>query len=253
MPLTTRSVLYVRNDGDSLTNPMIPLGPWVGQVDLSTMGNYSSPESKKTLVQAPKYEVHEIELPEWLPTERYCGDYIRWSRLWGYGADPEWPESWQRLLVLINGDPQAKIACIDLLNTKKFRSEFRSSLRDRLVTWLEDPEARFPSPFTPKQWDKLIVKYVTWKANRILRELTLKGDYFGAPKKIKSTRDPRKRTREPSCVICTGQGGRLCAECSKSYDQWNEKVSDGTTWSLIAWAAKRARSALKRQLKEKKT
>jgi hypothetical protein len=216
------------------------------------MGNYSSPESKKTLVQAPKYEVHEIELPEWLSTEEYCGDYVRWSHLWGYGADPEWPEAWQRVLMSINSDPSAKVACIDLLNTMKFRSDFRASLRNRLVTWLEDPEARYPSPFTPKQWDKLVLKYSRWKANRIVSQFILKGNYLGVPKKTKPTREPRKRTPKPSCAICTGNGTTMCEKCSESYDRWNNTTSDGTTWSLIAWAAKRARSALKRQLKEKK-
>ena len=134
---------------------------------------------------AEPYEVIEIELPEWLTTEAYCAQYIRWGYLWGNGADPEWPEPWQRLLSVLNNDHAARVACIDLLKVKKFRSEFRKSLRERLVTWLEDPEERYPSPFTPKQWDKLIQKWVVWKANRIRRRLWEQLP-LGVPKLVRS-------------------------------------------------------------------
>ena len=140
MPLTTRSVVYC-NDGT-------PYEPWTGQVDLSTTG----------------WEVHEIELPDWLSTEEYCKSFIKWKHLWGLGGNPEWPEKWQRLLAR-GGSPADRLACIQLLKTKKFRSEFRRGLHDQLVTWLT--EERYPSPFSPKQWDKLVNKYVVWRAARL--------------------------------------------------------------------------------------
>jgi len=132
------------------------------------------------------YEVMEIELPEWLTTETYCAQYERWGTLWACGADPEWPESWQRLLSILNNDHAARVACIDLLKVKKFRSEFRRSLKDRLVTWLEDPEERYPSPFTPKQWNKILLKWVVWKADRIQRGILMKPLPLGVPKLVRS-------------------------------------------------------------------
>jgi hypothetical protein len=141
MSLTTRSVLY-HQDGT-------PFEPWTGQVDLSTT----------------EWEVHEIELPEWLSTEEYCTSYLKWKYFWGLGANPEWPETWQRLLTRKGLSTADRLACIQLLKTKKFRSEFRKGLHAQLVNWLN--EERYPYPFSPKQWDKLVNKYVTWEADRL--------------------------------------------------------------------------------------
>lgn len=156
MPLTTRSVLYL-TDGT-------PSEPWVGQVDLSTTGG----------------EVHEIELPDWLPTEEYCTNPIKWKHFWGLGANPEWPENWQRLLTRRGFSTADRLACIQLLKTKKFRSKFRSDLHAQLVTWLT--EECYPYPFSPKQWDKLVNKYVVWRAARLEAALCSDKNYYGIPK-----------------------------------------------------------------------
>jgi len=154
MTLTTRSVLY--KDGK-------PFEPWTGQVDLSTTGG----------------EVHEIELPEWLSTEEYCKTYRTWKYFWGLGANPEWPEKWQRILVRKGYSPADRLACIQLLMTKKFRSKFRSDLCAQLKTWLE--EERYPHPFSPKQWDKLVNKYVVWRAAQLETALNRDQSYYGVP------------------------------------------------------------------------
>jgi hypothetical protein len=155
MALTTRSVLYLP-DGT-------PSEPWVDQVDLSTTG----------------WEVHKIELPDWLSTEEYCTSYVKWKHFWGMGADPEWPEKWQRLLAR-NGSPADRLACIQLLKTKKFRSQFRNGLHDQLVNWLN--EERYPSPFSPKQWNKLVNKYVGRRAAQLEADLRRDKSYYGVPK-----------------------------------------------------------------------
>lgn len=156
MPLTTRSVVYCK-DGT-------PFEPWAGQVDLSTTG----------------WEVHEIELPDWLSTEEYCKSFVKWKYFWGLGADPNWPEKWQRLLTRGGFSPSDRLACIQLLKTKKFRSKFRSDLHAQLVNWLT--EERYPYPFSPKQWDKLVNKYVIWRAARLETALRLDLNYYGVPK-----------------------------------------------------------------------
>jgi hypothetical protein len=165
MPLTTRSVLCKEE---------VPYPP--------------------SAAPAEPYETREIELPDWLTTEAYCTQYHRWGELWICDADPEWPESWQRLLSRLDNDLGARIACIELLRVKKFRSEFRRSLKERLVTWLEDPEERYPSPFTHKQWDKLIQKWTTWKLNRIRVRLFSNPLPIGAHKLVRSKR-PKRSTK----------------------------------------------------------
>jgi hypothetical protein len=47
-------------------------------------------------------------------------------------------------------------ACSSLLITKQFRSEFRRSLRDQLVRWIDEDSPRYPSPFSSKQIDCLM-------------------------------------------------------------------------------------------------
>jgi hypothetical protein len=154
MPLTTRLVLY--NEGT-------PIEPWVDQVDLSTTGG----------------EVHEILLPDWLSTEEYCANPIKWKHFWGLGANPDWPENWQRLLTRSGFSPADRLACIQLLKTKKFRSKFRSDLHAQLVTWLT--EERYMYPFSPKQLDKLVNKYVIRRAAQLEAEIHSDSNYYGAP------------------------------------------------------------------------
>jgi len=76
--------------------------------------------------------------------------------------------------------PSDRLACIQLLKTKKFRSKFRSDPHDQLVNWLT--EERYPYSFSPKQWEKLVNKYVDWKATRIYSTLQRNLNYYGVPK-----------------------------------------------------------------------
>lgn len=60
-----------------------------------------------------------------------------------------------------------------LLKTKKFRSEFRLSLRDQLVAWLElaPADRKYDSPFSPRQWGCLITSFLARKADAMDRSL----------------------------------------------------------------------------------
>ena len=76
--------------------------------------------------------------------------------------------------------PADRLACIQLLKTKKFRSKFRSDLCAQLKTWLE--EERYPHPLSPKQWDKLVNKYVVWRAAQLETALNRDRSYYGVPR-----------------------------------------------------------------------
>lgn len=52
--------------------------------------------------------------------------------------------------------------CVDLLS-KNIRSSFKKSLRERLITWLNDTERSFESPFSKRQWDALFTSAVPYK------------------------------------------------------------------------------------------
>jgi hypothetical protein len=103
------------------------------------------------MVQVHLYGIKEVELPDWMNPEEfvYSTTNINYYWLWGFGADKDWPESWQKGLMAIPSQLERYVA-IKLLKTKSFRSEFRKSIRDKVVEWLESSERKYASPFTQK-------------------------------------------------------------------------------------------------------
>ncbi len=53
-------------------------------------------------------------------------------------------------------------ACIDLLS-KNIRSSFKKSLRERLITWLNNDDRSYESPFSKRQWDALFTSSIPYK------------------------------------------------------------------------------------------
>lgn len=114
---------------------------------------WSSDDFRKSSVL--KYEVRETELPEWLPvklfTDRYWYSVDKWESV--FDAPDLRTAEW--LLTLdINVRPQM----IRLLNTKNFRSEFRKSLCNQIVEWLntEPSQRKYKSPLSIRQWQALL-------------------------------------------------------------------------------------------------
>ena len=104
------------------------------------------------------YKVTNVILPEWLDPEEWLANTTQWKWLWGLrGMDSEWPEVWQRGLLRLSNTGQ-RLAAVELLKTKNFRSTFRKSLHDQIVAWLETPSdaRRYSSPLSPRQWDVLV-------------------------------------------------------------------------------------------------
>jgi hypothetical protein len=100
----------------------------------------------------------------------WCRHEITWRYLWAV-VPPEWPEQWQRALLLVKeraGMP-ALAAVVKLLQTKTFRSTFRKSLRDQIVEWMETPEEerKYKLPLSPRQFDA-IMDYATVVKARVL-------------------------------------------------------------------------------------
>jgi hypothetical protein len=135
-------------------------------------------------------------LPAWLdPAEDLFVDEHHWRLLYALGCNPGWPELWQRrLLAMLKAEPEGDTkwqtpeadvsACCSLLKYnglhkrtgKRLESKsasLRWSMKDQLEDWLQDErpsfdealqdsrqvradECRFDSPFSPKQWRKVI-------------------------------------------------------------------------------------------------
>ena len=101
----------------------------------------------------------------------------KWKFTWGMGCEKSWPEAWQRGLTEMG--EAARLATIKLLATKKFRSGFRQSMRDRIVSWFETTreERQFQSPLSPRQWECVIDAYTAREAKQISSELYRAGRY----------------------------------------------------------------------------
>lgn len=183
--LVSHRVLFVK-DGENWTTPASPLRAYNDADEhlLSVKDTFCMSFDNDMPVQGNKYEVHEVVLPAFLSVEEWVADCIDWKYAWAAGVDPTWPEAWQRGIARLESMAD-KMACAKLLATKNFRSEFRKSLRDQLVAWLETPaEARkYGNPFSPRQWDKLVNVYVARDAERLSSDLYRNRYYRGVPQK----------------------------------------------------------------------
>ena len=102
--------------------------------------------------EVPLYGTVEIELPDWLEPKMYLAWETNFNRLWNNGISKDAPQEVQEALLKLS---EFEIeTCAILLNTRTFRSAFRQSLRDQLVSWINTPKEnrKYESPFSNKQW-----------------------------------------------------------------------------------------------------
>ena len=76
-----------------------------------------------------RYQVGEVDLPDWMPALEYIQNQVAWKYYLGFGASPDWPRQW--FFRLIKLGEAAKYAAVQLLKVKNFRSSFRASMRDQ--------------------------------------------------------------------------------------------------------------------------
>jgi hypothetical protein len=176
---TTHQIVFI-NDGENAGTvaPVVPLDKFTG--DLGAKVRRCLSFDNDMLVEINLYSVVNVTLPEWLPAWDWINTNIAYGYMWNRGVDPSWPESWQK--GLLNLPAGLQVACAKLLRTKKFRSEFRLSLRNQLVGWLETPpeERLYSSPFSARQAQTLVTVHDNETARRADqtcydRKLSLKG------------------------------------------------------------------------------
>ncbi len=168
MATTTHQIVFTRKNNEcsmSAMDPHCPLDEFDG--DLEATGSFIWYHDDWRHVSAPLYSVSQVELPGWLSPREWIRDSIKWKYTWSFGVDNTWPEAWQREL---KGFSSAqRLAAVKLLKTKKFRSDFRASLCDRLKAWLETPtdDREYADPFSVRQWACLINRYVAREAEQL--------------------------------------------------------------------------------------
>lgn len=167
MGLVTHRILF-KHYGEVCYTSKSPVDVYVeGMVDLEETIQCLASSDNWMLVPTKLYEVKDVTLPDWMTPKEWVRSEVKWRYTWGRGCPMEWPEKWQRFLFGMDG--AGALAVIKLLKTAKFRSEFRASLRAQLEAWLDTPDAdrQYDSPFSKKQWARLIDRYTAIEARRI--------------------------------------------------------------------------------------
>jgi hypothetical protein len=123
-----------------------------------------------TQYEAPRFVVKRVVLPDWMDPGEWSRSEVEWRYLWAI-VPAEWPEQWQRALLLVKeraGMP-AVLAIVNLLKTKEFRSPFRKSLRDQIVEWMEanEEDRKYKLPLSPRQFNA-IMDYATVVKARVI-------------------------------------------------------------------------------------
>lgn len=177
--MKTHLILF-KHTGECAVTPKTVHSLWRGQVDLSERKSCIWSNDDWRQVSEPMWAVAEVELPDWMDPERYCDSgwtQIAWKYFEGLGGDETFGKEW--FFQLAKLDDTTELACIQLLKTKKFRSEFREKLRDHLVAWLgTDPEQRqYDKPFSPKQLACLVNSHQARDAQRISNRLYTDRDH----------------------------------------------------------------------------
>lgn len=167
MGLTTTAVLF-ESRGELASTPYSPVAEWTGQVDLDETVTRLVNSDFWMPVEVKRYKVLDVTLPDWLSVAEYLRDEIGWNYAWrAYGVDPGWSEAWQRGLKSMRTHyGEAGIYAATKLLSTNLRSEFRKSLRDHLVKWLDTPadERAYDSPFSKRQWSALVNEWVAKEA-----------------------------------------------------------------------------------------
>lgn len=144
----------------------------LSEINLQEEINVCVSSDNDMLVKKGKWEIREVELPEWMTAKEWLHNLIKYKYAWGMGVDQSWPENWQRWLAL-DCEGSTRLGLVKLLKTKTFRSEFRKSMRDQVVKFLDSaPEDRkYRSPLSLKQLDCLVDRYTARDASRIENNL----------------------------------------------------------------------------------
>ena len=119
-------------------------------LNLDKVENYCMSYDNDMLTPCKVYSARAIELPSWLPVAEWLQNTTSWRYTWhAIGCPMTASEKLQRLL---NGMHSGSgLALLKLLNTGKFRSAFRQSLRTQVDTWLDGKGPAFASPLSQGQ------------------------------------------------------------------------------------------------------
>ncbi len=155
----------MRQSGEFVSTPRNIDSPFVGQ-DYDKTKMADTIRSNDDWRPEPKlmYAIEEIEIPEWMSPDDFSEHNWTWYKRIG-GTEELGKSVYDKIIGIKNGT--LRLACMKLLNTKKFRSSFRESLKNQLVAWIQDINPKFKEPFSIKQQHSLCNEYTYQEARQI--------------------------------------------------------------------------------------
>jgi hypothetical protein len=158
--LTMKTVsILCRHYGELTYTAKSPVREWTSAdpVDLTEQKPciFSPDDFRNVMVN--KWEVRPVEVPDWMTGDEYAQHHIQWDGLWTVKGAKDMPQEWQVYLALYVDNPTERLALAKLLAVQNFRSDFRRSLRDQVVTYIETaPDQRkYSRPLSWKQMSAL--------------------------------------------------------------------------------------------------
>jgi len=153
-------LILCRHYGELTYTPKSPVREWKGDADPADLTEQKpcifSPDDFRP-VQVNKWEVRPVEIPDWMTGDEYAQHASQWETVWAIKGAKDMPQDWQVYLALYVDNPTERVALTKLLAVQNFRSDFRRSLRDQVVSYIETPpDARkYSRPLSWKQMSAL--------------------------------------------------------------------------------------------------
>lgn len=159
--------LLLEHKGENAPTPREPIGEWKGQVNLSEKVYRCINWDFDALIEVNRYEVITVEVPEWITIEdilniKFMTSYKYYQ---AFGGNVNFGKKTIEAIMMMPL-PEQKLSAIQLLNTKSFKSDFRKSLYDQLIRWIDTDEKKYNCPFTFKQWECLLNQRIKWDAEK---------------------------------------------------------------------------------------
>lgn len=164
--MKTVSFLMIQR-GEFHYTPRNILEPYIGQeYDREAMAGTILSNDDWRAHPKKLYDLQDIEIPEWMTPK----EYVTYSHNWiWYKKIGGTEELGKKVFIKISSikDGALRLASLQLLKTKRFKSELRKSFQKQLISWIEDKNSKYDNPFSQKQSSILCNSYVRMEAIRI--------------------------------------------------------------------------------------
>lgn len=174
-PTHSVKVVFSRKGNEMSTTAMSPIALFDASIwteeKLAETGTFCWSNDDWRLVECKLYSVSDVTLPIWMSGEEWLSQHISWKYTFAYCSNGVYTDLDPTFLRWVKdvGQGAKKLAMIRLMETKAFRSEFRKSMRDQIMRFIETaPESRpYSSPLSPRQMECIIGPQMWLEARRI--------------------------------------------------------------------------------------